>query len=300
MDTLPETEYVPIRSNSLLRKTAYPLLLFALVATVASTLAFGWDLSTASMPFLIGTIAYLAILERLIPHNPDWHPSRREWGRYGIYYALTTIGSVIAELAVLAGVERLSPDVPRFGLAVEIPLALLVGSLASYLIHRWGHTNTYLWRLHGVHHAPDKVNVANNGVNHVLDIMISQGIVQLALALAGFSAQAVFAVGLFVVAQGFFVHANIDVRTGWVGYVLASPEQHRLHHSTELSEAGHYGSDLSIWDSLFGSFTWYPGRRPERVGLHDPTSFPPTDAVVASMIHPFRQARQRDRRPTSS
>ncbi|NEB71254.1 sterol desaturase family protein, partial [Streptomyces fulvissimus] len=72
--------------------------------------------------------------------------------------------------------------------------------------------NRWLWRLHGVHHVPQKVNVANNGVNHVLDIVVAQGAVQLTLALVGFSREAVLAAGLFTAAQGYFVHANIDVR----------------------------------------------------------------------------------------
>ncbi|CAM5714203.1 hypothetical protein SBADM41S_07304 [Streptomyces badius] len=70
---------------------------------------------------------------------------------------------------------------------------------------------------------PEKVNVANNGVNHVLDIVLAQSLVQLALALVGFSRPAVLVAGLFVAAQGYFVHANIDVRIGPLNHLLASP-----------------------------------------------------------------------------
>lgn len=73
--------------------------------------------------------------------------------------------------------------------------------------------------------------------------------------------------------------------------MLASPEQHRLHHSTDLSEAGHYGSDLSIWDHVFDSYTWRPGREPVSVGLGDPASFPRTGEIVASLLHPLRRAK---------
>lgn len=182
-----------------------------------------------------------------------------------------------------------SPHGQTHRLWAEIPGALLAGSLVSYLVHRLGHTSALLWRLHGVHHVPQKVNVANNGVNHVLDIVLAQSLVQLTLALAGFSRSAVLVTGLFVVAQGYFVHANIDVRIGRFNHLLASPEQHRLHHSTDLSEAGHYGSDLSCWDHLFGSFTWRPGREPAAVGLHDPASFPGTGEILAGLLHPWRR-----------
>ncbi|CAM5369506.1 sterol desaturase family protein [Streptomyces griseus] len=109
------------------------------------------------------------------------------------------------------------------------------------------------------------------------------------LALVGFSRPAVLVAGLFVAAQGYFVHANIDVRIGPLNHLLAGPEQHRLHHSTDLSEAGHYGSDLSCWDHLFGTFTWYPGREPTAVGLQDPTAFPGTGEILAALLHPWRR-----------
>jgi sterol desaturase/sphingolipid hydroxylase (fatty acid hydroxylase superfamily) len=201
------------------------------------------------------------------------------------------VASAFAQYLVSAVVSAVSPSEAALSLWVEIPAALLTGSLASYLVHRLGHTNAMLWRVHGVHHVPEKVNVANNGVNHVLDIVLAQGTVQLALSLVGFSRDSVLVVGLFVAAQGYFVHANIDVRIGRLNHVLASPEQHRLHHSTELSEAGHYGSDLSIWDHFFGSYTWRPGREPVAVGLGDPTSFPRTGEIVSSLLHPMRRAK---------
>ncbi|MFJ3582078.1 sterol desaturase family protein [Streptomyces sp. NPDC090127] len=92
------------------------------------------------------------------------------------------------------------------------------------------------------------------------------------------------------VGQGYVAHANIRVRLGPLDHVLSGPEQHRLHHSTDLSEAGHYGSDLSVWDRVFSTFTWRPGREPESVGLTDPDSFPATGAVLATLVHPWRRS----------
>ncbi|GAB7046309.1 sterol desaturase family protein [Catenuloplanes indicus] len=279
-------------AGAALRVLAYPVLLAAMVVTGVAAPRLGWDLGIANFLFLLGTIAYFATLERLIPYEPAWHPSRREWRSYGIYFLLTLLGGGIAQFGVSWLVNAVAAPVPALPPAAEIPLALLAGSLGSYVMHRLGHTNRWLWKLHGIHHLPDKVNVGNNGVSHVLDIVLAQGAVQLALALAGFSEPSVFLVGLFVVVQGYFTHANIDVRIGWLNRVLASPEQHRLHHSTDLAEAGNYGSDLSIWDQLFGSFTWRPGRRPAGIGVTDPGSFPPVGAIGATLLHPLRGDRR--------
>ncbi|MFD4026630.1 sterol desaturase family protein [Streptomyces sp. NPDC058576] len=273
----------------ILRAAAYPVLLLAVVCVGVSALRLRWDPAWVSPLFLVGAIAYLALLERLIPYDRNWHPGKDEWRWYGIYFLLTMAGSGLAQLLVALAVGLISPQEPTYPLGIEIPGALLAGSLVSYLVHRLGHRNALLWRLHGVHHVPEKVNVANNGVNHVLDIVLAQSLVQLTLALVGFSRPAVLVVGLFVAAQGYFVHANIDVRIGPLNHLVAGPEQHRLHHSTELSEAGHYGSDLSCWDHLFGSFTWRPGREPAAVGLQDPTSFPGTGEILAALLHPWRR-----------
>ena len=295
--SLPEresaTEFRPsVLRPTVLRVAAYPLLLLATFLVAAGAVILHWDPSRVSPLFLVSTLLYLAVLERLIPYERDWHPSKAEWRWYGVYFLLTMAGSALAQLLVITAVGRVSPAEPALPLGAEIPSAVLSGSLASYLVHRLGHANPLLWRLHGVHHVPPKVNVANNGVNHVLDIVLAQGVVQLALAFVGFSAESVLAAGLFVSAQGYFIHANIDVRIGRLNHVLASPEQHRLHHSTDLSEAGHYGSDLSCWDHLFGSFTWRPGREPVAVGLSDPTSFPATGEIGASLLHPWRRAKR--------
>ncbi|ROV68699.1 sterol desaturase family protein, partial [Streptomyces globisporus] len=267
--------------SGILRAVAYPVLLLAVVGVAAFALRLRWDPAWVSPLFLIGVISYLALLERLIPYDRNWHPGKAEWRWYGIYFLLTMAGSGLAQLLVALAIGLISPEEPARHLGAEIPGALLTGSLVSYAVHRLGHRNALLWRLHGVHHVPEKVNVANNGVNHVLDIVLAQSLVQLALALVGFSRPAVLVAGLFVAAQGYFIHANIDVRIGPLNHLLASPEQHRLHHSTDLSEAGHYGSDLSCWDHLFGSFTWRPGREPAAVGLHDPASFPGTGEDLA-------------------
>ncbi|WP_078896115.1 sterol desaturase family protein [Streptomyces sp. NRRL S-495] len=286
--------------RTVLRHVAYPFLLVVLVGIAVAALRLRWDFDRVNQLFLLGVIAFMSLLERLIPYEPEWSPSVREWGWYGVYFLLTMIGGALSQVPVAALVGWLAP--PRSALPpwVEIPAALLLGSLANYLVHRWCHTSPRLWRLHGIHHVPDKVNVGNNGVNHLLDVLLTQGAVQLALAAAGFSAPTVFVVGMFVVAQGYFVHANIDVRIGPLNHVLAGPEQHRLHHSTDLAEAGHYGSDLSVWDHAFGSFTWRPGRRPLAVGLANPADFPATGRVVASHLQAWRRPARAQRSPTGT
>jgi sterol desaturase/sphingolipid hydroxylase (fatty acid hydroxylase superfamily) len=154
-----------------------------------------------------------------------------------------------------------------------------------------------------VHHAPGKVNVSNNNVNQFLDVILHLLATQLPLLLLGLSQPAVFVATMWKAAQGYSVHANIDAQLGLLNYILVTPEQHRLHHSTDPSEAGHYAADLPIWDLLFGTFRWAPGRAPDQVGLVDPRSFPSVRSVLANQLHPFRRLDSRsdraDRSPRS-
>lgn len=162
-----------------MRRLGHPLLLLAVLSVVSATLRYHWNPSRVAPLFLVGTICYLATLERLIPYRTDWHPNARELRWYGVHFVLTMAGGALAQLLVTTLVGIVSPPHPA----------------------------------------------------------------------------------------------------------------HRLHHSTEPAEAGHYGSDLSIWDRVFGSFTWHSGREPAAVGLSDPEAFPGTRAVLAGLPHPWRRAK---------
>ena len=283
---------------TILRYVAYPLLLAAALATIVVSLRIEARLALVSVCFIPLTIAYLAVLEQIIPYDRSWLPEAWEWRRDGLYYCLTMVSGGLSRAAIAMIGSVVAPLRPSLPLWLEIPLAMLLLSLCSFGFHRLSHHHAWLWKLHGVHHATDKVNVANNSVNQFLDVALHGVASQLPLFLLGLSQPAVFAAGIFKAAQGYGVHANIDVRLGWLGYVLAIPEQHRLHHSVNPRESGHSGADLPIWDRLFSSFTWAPYKAPARVGLEDPGSFPPARSILRNQLHPFRRAGylQRDTR----
>jgi sterol desaturase/sphingolipid hydroxylase (fatty acid hydroxylase superfamily) len=278
-----------------LRYTAHPVLLLAAAATVIIAIRIEAPLPLVSFGFVLFTLGYLSILERIIPHDRAWHPEAWEWRRDGIYYAIAVISGGIARGGILSVGTLVAPLHARLPLGLEIPAAIGVVSLCSYGYHRLSHRVPWLWKMHGVHHAPRKVNVSNNNVNQFLDVALHLIASQLPLFLLGLSQPAVVAAIVFKVAQGYGVHANIDVELGRLNYLVASPEQHRLHHSPDPRESGHYAVDLPIWDLIFGSFTWKPSRAPRRVGLKDVMSFPTVRSIAANQAHVFRRAGYLDR-----
>jgi sterol desaturase/sphingolipid hydroxylase (fatty acid hydroxylase superfamily) len=69
---------------------------------------------------------------------------------------------------------------------------------------------------------------------------------------------------------------------------------HRWHH-THSDEGGNtnFGSLLSIWDVLFGTFRMPANELPSRYGL-DERGYP--QGFLAQMAHPFRQLLERPQR----
>lgn len=272
--------------TTVIKIVAYPLLLAT--AALLTYLAFKFEISFSLCNglFLGFTLAYLASLERLIPYNESWHPSKKEWFRDGIYLLVTMLASGLAASLTfyVAALVKFEIALP---LAIEVVLSLLITSLGSYIFHRLSHVNLILWRFHGIHHVEAKVNVGNNGVNHALDVLGRRLLAQIPLAALGFSESALFIISMFSIVQGYFVHANIDVKFSFLNYFLVSPEQHRLHHSKDLSEAGHFSVDIPLWDLLLKTFTWHQGRTPKEIGVLDPRKFPSSNDIIKSLLHPW-------------
>lgn len=273
-----------------LRHTAYPVLLLAAAATVIAAIRTEASLPLVILGFVVLAFGYLSVLERLVPYDRTWHPAGWEWRRDGVYCAMTLIGGGLARGGILSLGSVVVPAHARLPLGVEIAAAIGVMSLCSYAYHRLSHHVPWLWKMHGVHHAPRKVNVANNHVHQFLDAALHLVVTHLPVFLLGLSQPAVFAAIVVRVAQSYGTHANIDVELGWLNYLVVSPEQHRLHHSPDPHELGHFAVELPLWDLVFGSFTWKPARAPRRVGLRHPAAFPTPRSILVNQLHAFRRA----------
>lgn len=251
------------------------------------------DYGTVTFSTILLFVVIFIVLERLMPYKKNWHPTFSEWKRDGLYFVLVVLAGAIGQGIVYGIAFYLATPLGSIPLWSEIALALLIATLGGYSFHRLGHSTPFFWRIHGIHHVPDKVNLANNSVVHSFDVIGSSICTQLPLLLLGLSEESMFIVGMFTSIQGYFIHANINVRLGWLNYLIVSPESHRLHHSVIYEEAGHYGSDLVLWDILFRSFTWKDNKAPKIVGVEDSLVFPLTESVLENAIHPFRPAYRR-------
>ena len=99
--------------------------------------------------------------------------------------------------------------------------------------------------------------------------------------------------------HGYFQHANLRTKIGWLNYVFSMAELHRWHHSQQLEEANHnYGQNVIFWDLVFGSYYWPDEREPpEAIGLPDLPAFPMTYLRQLASPFTFGRIRQASAKP---
>ena len=272
--------------RGLARVLTYPAFLGANAAVVGWAVATDAPLATVTFASLLGSLGVLFTLEWAMPHRKAWHPNRREAFRDGIYFGMNGAIDAVVNLAIAASVASIGIWNNGLAFALALPLAILLGDFAGYWMHRFGHVG-WLWKVHGVHHTPDKVNTWNNNTINFINTIYSGVAKSLPLALLGFSPDVVVVAAFVLTLQSFAVHANIDVKLGWLGWLIMGPQHHRLHHSTVVAEAGNFASATTLWDILFGTFVYGEDREPAAVGVEAPETFPEPNAILRNQIHPI-------------
>jgi sterol desaturase/sphingolipid hydroxylase (fatty acid hydroxylase superfamily) len=146
---------------------------------------------------------------------------------------------------------------------------LVIQSLTAYATHVLYHRSSWLWRFHRVHHFDTAVDVSTGLRHHPLELVLTLlidsavavafGLLPLALMMYGI-AEAIFAL---------FSHANIRLpgemdRT--LRAILVTPRIHAVHHSAHQPETdSNYGTVLTIWDRLFGTYSDLRADSPEAI-----------------------------------
>lgn len=240
----------------------------------------------------------IAVAERLLPYRPDWTRSHGDVATDLAHGVLSGLGTTtLMRLLVQAGGVVLAGWLSRalgstlwpssWPLLAQVALAALIAELPMYWLHRWQHEREWLWRFHAVHHSSPRLYWLNGARNHPVDLGLTYLVGYLPLIALGASEAVIMLFTLFDPVLGTLQHANIALRLGPLNYLFSACEPHRWHHSRSLGDANtNYGSNLLVWDLVFGTFHLPPDRTPGAVGIADMPDFPQTFA--AQMAAPFR------------
>lgn len=77
-------------------------------------------------------------------------------------------------------------------------------------------------------------------------------------------------VAVVTILWGFFIHANVKWRFGWLEYLIATPAFHRWHHVAGEHQDMNYAAMLPVYDYLFGTLYLPPREMPNRYGCATP------------------------------
>jgi ornithine lipid hydroxylase len=258
--------------------SAYP---FAMAGAVAGYLLLshiGLHLEVATfLPVLLAAIV-ITLLERLLPVRKDWLPDLHDVANDAGFMLMVQVllPSFLAFLVAitllntLAAAELQATGLwpGRWPIAIQLILLLVVVEFPRYWLHRLAHNWTPLWQLHAVHHSPQKLYWLNVGRFHPFEKALQYIFDTLPFILLGVSEHLLALYFVFYACNGFFQHSNVDVRLGWLNWVISGPELHRWHHSKEIGESNNnYGNNLILWDLVFGSRFLPVNRQVEELGL---------------------------------
>jgi sterol desaturase/sphingolipid hydroxylase (fatty acid hydroxylase superfamily) len=246
---------------------------------------------TILSPVLVVAGALVIIgLERVRPYDHQ-RLLRAGLAQDLIGYALIQSAVLSVIIRALVGAVDGWTGASRHGVVTGWPfwaqVALFVVSHDFYIywFHRWQHRSPRLWRLHEAHHSAREVDWIAGSRSHALEILINQTIEVGAMVLLGASPDVMLCKGAISIVSGMWIHANVDVRLGWLGYLINGPEQHRWHHAIDYAPPGkNFATKFAIWDHLFGT-SEVPARKPAGYGLAEP--FPP--GFLAQQAFAFRR-----------
>lgn len=245
-------------------------------------------ISTTAVTILSAIV--LVVLERARPYTPGQKFFRPGFFNDFVWYTVVqsyVVGVVI--FGVIHLVEEVAPFervtlIRSMPVAAQVVLFLVVHDFYIYWFHRLQHRSAILWRTHEAHHSTEDVDWLSGSRSHSIEILINQTIEFAPIVLLASPEVAVLK-GCIDAVWGMYIHSNIDVRSGWLQYVVNGPEMHRWHHATDDdSHNRNFSTKLAIWDWMFGTAYHPPERKPAGYGLGEP--FPSN--YIAQHVYAFR------------
>jgi len=170
-------------------------------------------------------------------------------------------------------------------IAIFSMTAFLAEDASRYWLHRLMHRNYWLWQFHRVHHSAEVLNPVTLYRIHPVEMLLfrarevmvcgSLGALFMTLYPGQIREWEILGTGLFNfvfnIAGANLRHSPVPLRFGSIERWFVSPAQHQLHHSIEPHhQQSNFGSNLAVWDRVFGSWAGSERNQQINIGLRTP------------------------------
>ena len=221
---------------------------------------------------------------------------RYEWREDLLYFFVSTLFvqsltflTLSPSLAILATTEWASgirATIASQPLVLQFLEIMFLTDLVQYWVHRIFHQNAKLWKFHAVHHSAQAMDWLAGSRMHVLEVIVLRAFTTLPMYVMGYAESALYAYIFFVYILSVFIHSNINIPTGFLKYVIATPRFHHWHHGVEKEAIDvNFAIHFPVIDMMFGTFHMPGDRWPEGYGIH---GHPVPKGFWHQFLYPFK------------
>jgi lathosterol oxidase len=252
---------------------------------------------TVGLDWFVLNLLLLALvfvpLERFRPHRSEQTTFRFGWTTDGIHFLVSHLAlqmlTFFTLLPATTIVELWHPESLRSAIAAQPRLLqvleiVVITDLVQYWVHRGFHHVPSLWRFHAIHHSSRAMDWLAGSRLHVVDVLITRGLVILPVFLLGFSREAVYTYLVFVGFHAVFIHANLGVSFGRLDHWIATPRVHHWHHAITPVDRN-FAVHLPVLDRIFGTLHLPERGWPDAYGID---GHPVPEGWAAQLVAPFR------------
>lgn len=197
-------------------------------------------------------------------------------GRWTANIGLLIIGGTLASLLLPAGLygfasAQAAGPLARLGVPAQVLVTFLSLDLWRYWEHRLFHRMGFFWRLHLVHHSDTQLDVTTTERHHPFELVLSAATMVALISAFGFPAIGIGVYLIVATVVALWSHSNLRVPRSidcFLRRFIVTPRVHAVHHSDIKTETDrNFGTVLTLWDRVFGTYVDPDHVRPPRYGL---------------------------------
>jgi sterol desaturase/sphingolipid hydroxylase (fatty acid hydroxylase superfamily) len=237
------------------------------------------------LDFLASAILFI-FLEKIIPKYKEQVIFRPEWKLDFSYFCMNHLlitvlllisnhfASTVFDFAINSDLQAW---VQSLHISIQVFILIMCADFVLYWSHRLFHEIPTMWKFHTIHHSAEHMDWLAGSRTHIVNTIVDRSLVLVPLYLLGTSKESLDIYVTIAALQAVWVHSNTNIPTGFLKYLIVTPQFHHWHHSSERPAWDtNYSAHTPLFDLIFKSY-----HMPKK---HWPTKYGTTDKVPRTFL----------------